>query len=188
MPTIVPLFNDKPIEQVHAGRHFTMVHLQNGQVYAFGHVRCCGSHNDSHTIAPVQVQLPGNALVKSIRCASYSTVIQTVNDQWYGFGQNSQFMPAYGKPVHGDPTRIDDLFPMSSKTKQRVQVHKLVADSYNFYMWTMEGELYILGMNMFGNFGLGNETAVPTWTLHPTLHNIVDIQTSASNAFIFAKK
>lgn len=129
VPTLINFFVNKPeIEDVQAGYLFCVVLLKDGSLYAMGNEYCCGQATTmNHFFAPVQVNIgTANPKVESITCCSYaSTLVKTVNDQYYAFGNVSeQAKPAFGKEVCHIASRIDESFPQHIKIKKncRIQV------------------------------------------------------------------
>lgn len=172
-------FNDKPIASLAAGQEHSIVLLQNGLLYAFGFEKCCGSDTKLDTSVPTLVSFPNstNAIVTSIRCASYCTIIECSHGVWYGFGNNAkQKEPAYGKPITALPSRIDDVFPLHESSQKTVKVKKMVATSNSFFILTTENDLYVIGGNHFGETGLQSEN-VAKWTKQEDATSIVDVQT-----------
>lgn len=165
-----------------ASYNHSVVLLQNGQLYAFGHNSCCGNTSSIETLEPMLVQFPNQLLVQSVCCSQASTIVQTTNGHWYAFGfATVQREPAYGKPVTVLPMRIDDVFPLV-RPNERVQVKKLVATCFSFFLQTMQNDVFCVGNCGCGEMGLGHANDAATWTKHSI--GIADVQTGICNSFL----
>lgn len=182
-------FSDKPaIASVAAGYFHSIVLLQNGKIYAFGYSSCCGVVKQKDTLAPVLVSIPNcTSPITNIVCSSYCTLAQGSDGTWYAFGNSNQLPPAYGKAVTAVPAPINDVFPISSITKEPIRVRKIVATFYCYLAITEENELYIVGCNTNGELGLGNTNNCTEWTKHPSVDSVVDVQTGWYNVFVLQK-
>lgn len=189
-PMNLSFFNDKPIASLHAGARHSIVHLQNGQVYAFGYQNCCGMESSNHVLVPTLVSLPNDALAECIVCSSFCTLVCTTNKQWYAFGNASeQSKPAYDKSVTSIASRIDDVFPISPTSKKQVQVKTLLATRYAFFLLSIDNELFVIGYGGNGEMALGHTNDVSSWTYHSLVEHgkIANIQAGWYNFFILQK-
>lgn len=179
----MPFFNDKPVARLAAGRYHSVVLLQNGYLYAFGGEGCCGISTNTNTLHPVLVSLPD--LVKSVQCSYACTIVECTNNSWYAFGNaNKQESPAYSKTVTANPSRIDDSFPANA-----VQV---LATKHNFFLFTSDNALYVVGHGGCGEMGMGNCDKIENWAMHPIctpprLKAIKAIKTGLRNFFVLYK-
>ncbi len=177
-PTQVVFFVGKSaIQDVQAGAFHSIVLLADGSLYAMGKKECCGQASaTANFYSPVPVSV--GTKIASICCSSFCTIVQTVNDEWYAFGDTStQPQPAYGKEVSLTASRIDDVFPKGIKIK------KLVATSNAFFLLSYKNDLYVVGNGGNGEMGMKNGESIYKWTL--CKNNVADVQTGYYNSFVF---
>lgn len=195
-PTPVEFFNDKaPIQDVQAGEDHTVVLLKDGSLYTMGDKACCGKASAKNNFfSPVLVSIGNGIKISSICCSWACTIVQTVNEEWYAFGDSYiQCKPAYGKAVSRIPERIDDVFPKTRFSMESpnvdyskpIQVKKLVATTSAFFILTSNDKLYTVGTNKNGEMGIDKQNLLE-WTL--CRDNVLDIQVGLNNSFLFEPK
>lgn len=160
--------------------------LQNGSVYAFGIANCCGQQNDD-ILSPILVSIP-NAIT-AITCGGYCTIAKCNDQSWYAFGNaTNQNAPAYGIAVTAVPSIINDKYPVSETSKEPIQIQKISATMFCFYMISYENELYVAGYNSkYGELGTGNLNNAATWKKRTVESSFVDVQTGWHNSFTLYK-
>lgn len=168
------------------GFHHTIVLLQDGSVYAMGDKACCGQASTTgHFYSPVLVSVGNATKIASFCCSAFCSIVQTVNDEWYAFGNaQNQNEPAYGKEVSLTASRIDDVFPKGIKVK------KLAATYHAFFLLSDKNDLYVVGNGYNGEMGMNNDKSdkgkdIDKWTLCKS--NVINVQTGVHNSFIFLK-
>lgn len=156
-----------------------MVLLQDGSLYAMGKTDCCGQESEIDCFfSPVLVSVGNTSKISSICCSYYCTIVQTINNEWYGFGYKSrQSSPAYGKTVSLLSERIDVAFPKG------IQVKKLITTTNSFFLLSTKNELYVVGRNDSGEMGMNNGKNIDKWTL--CKRNVIDVQTGYDISFLF---
>lgn len=173
-PTQVSFFVGKAqITDVQVGCGFSMVQLKNGCLYAMGNRNYCGQYSDGHFFSPVSVNVGNQEPVISVACSRKCTFVQTVNKQWFMFGN------AVGSTNHLTATRADTEFPTN------VSVQKIVASGNVFFMLCDNGDLYVIGHGEKGEMGMNNRANIDKWTL--CKQSVDDVQAGLFNSFIFLK-
>lgn len=153
-----------------------MVLLENGDLYGMGNVEYCGGNQNY----PFPIQICLNNPIQSISCCMNSTLIRTINNEWYAFGSKVRgYQESYGKPIQETPERVDDLFPKDT------QVEKIVSTFYSHFMLTTDKNLYTIGFASCNEFGL-NVSTFPKWTLYQDKNFVIsNVQSSLCNVFLY---
>lgn len=144
-----------------------------------GWYNSCGQGaSKDHFYSPVLINVGNLNKISSFCCSKTSTIVQTMNGEWYGFGEEDyKYNTIYGKKMTLTPQRIDDAMPKG------IQIKKLVATGFAFFMLTTGNDLYVVGKGKYGEMGMNNEKNIEKWTLCKT--NIADVQTGIDNSFLF---
>lgn len=137
--------------------HHTAVLLSSGELYVFGHAKCCQTDEDESSPIYVSLNYPATQIV----CSSFCTLVGTKRHHWYAFGSDTSF----GEPATSVPSRIDLLFPKSLHNTP-IQVQLLVATESGYLLQSSEQELFCIGSAQGGTLGLTKNHA-SQWIQHP---------------------
>lgn len=164
-------FNNKScIRDIQAGTSYTIVLLENGLLYAMGKSEYCGQGLSAYDFySPVLVSIGNANKIVSIYCSFHCTIIQTVNQQFYMFGD----LEYLNKSQILTPQLVNDIFPINQSFtgfEQEIQIKKFISSKMTFFLLTKTNDLYIIK----------NDNQ---WTFCKT--NVLDVQTGIHDSFLF---
>jgi RCC1 and BTB domain-containing protein len=149
-PQIVESLQDLTFVDVACGYDHTIALTDDGKVYSMGrntHFQLGNSKTTSQQ--PHVIQALENFKIKSIACGSNFTMVLSSDGKVYGFGQNSNGQLGFRDLNNQFNPRL--LLSMNRPVNQ-------IACGAAHSMFLVDGMLYALGSDQYGQLGLGEQT------------------------------
>jgi alpha-tubulin suppressor-like RCC1 family protein len=163
------------VSSVASGTSHTLALLDDGRLFGWGNnsggqlaLGDCGART-----TPTLVPLSTQETLIDVKCGANFSMAITRAGSLFLWGLN----PLTRNTSHPVPIPIPTPSPVTH----------LTCGWAHFLVLTQDGALYVAGDNNHGCFGLGDNIARSSLTLHPTLNNLAAIGTSATNTFFLTK-
>ena len=176
MPKLIPDLCD--IEFISCGEYHSICKTYNNEYYSGGGNFYCalGRDNINNCFGFVKcLNWPDN--VVDIKCGYKHSLLLTLEGRIYSFGDNYYGQMGLNKDSDSTidvPTLIPDIPKM-----QRIECgryHSMCIDE-NYNLW-------VFGLNLKGQLGLGHKENIYKPILHPILSNIMDISSRGWHSFV----
>lgn len=179
LPLIIESLIGKNVKEISAGYGFSLVLLENGEVYSFGNgKRGQLGHGDSETkMEPEKIESITGAV--AIATGNNHSLVLLENGELYSFGRGSE-----GQLGHGNRETV--LFPIIVEFPGNIKA--IAAGEKHSLILTEEGHVYSFGSGANGVLGHGDQEDRLVPTRIEALENVKAIAAGRTHSIVLTEE